>query len=333
MELENQEQAMDDETLAAGLGAAEILERGELPARSSAACQVVACRMPDGARRKLFCKFAPLGPARQPTHRFGVAYEAQVYDQVLAAWRSDVPRLHGALLDEATQTVALALEYLDSAASLHHGSHPKAGLMAAAEWIARFHRWGETATVPPFLHRYDTEFYRLWAQRASRCTSRLHERCSWLPDLCQRCQRRLPALLPPATIIHGEYHANNILVYEGRNVPFDWESAALAAGEIDLANLTWGWADELAALCKLQYCLTRWPQGTPGDFALRLTAARVFLSLRWLGESEDADGTDAQIADVEELRPLAEKLQDLDVRFRSGPGPAHPHVGDVCKLH
>src|SRR5208282_3481686 len=130
---------------------------------------------------------------------------------------------------------------LEGATLLQQVSQPKAGVMAAARWIARFHRWSETAAVPSFLHRYDTEFYRVWMQRAGRFSRRLHERYPWLPELCERCQRRLPALLPPATIIHGEYQADNILVHNGRNVSTDWESAALAAGEIDLASLTWGW--------------------------------------------------------------------------------------------
>ena len=73
-------------------------------------------------------------------------------------------------------------------------------------------------------------------------------------------------------------------------MPIDWESAALAAGEIDLASLTWGWDDDLASLCEQEYCLARWPDGTPDDFALRLTAARVFLHLRWLGDAEKRTG-------------------------------------------
>jgi len=95
-------------------------------------------------------------------------------------------------------------------------------------------------------------------------------------------------------------------------VSIDWESAALAAGEIDLANLTLGCDNDLVGLCEQQYCLTRWPDGTPQDFDLRLTAARVFLHLRWLGESEEEDGSESMISDVEELLPLAERLRDLD---------------------
>jgi hypothetical protein len=302
----------DDEILAAGLGAAAIVQRDGLPAAPGADREIVTCRTPDGSLRQLFCKFGPLAEASQPTYRFGVAYETQVYDQLLGAWADDVPRLHGAFLDNTTQTMGLALEYLDGATPLHLAPQPKEGLMAAARWIARFHRWSETAAVPPFLHRYDTEFYRVWAQRAGNFSRRLHEHYPWMAELCERCQRRLPALLPPATVIHGDYQAKHVLVYHGRNLPIDWESAALAAGEIDLASLTSGRDADLVSLCEQQYCLARWPDGTPDDFVLRLTAARVFFHLRRLGDSESASGSEETTVDLHGLLPLAERLRDLD---------------------
>jgi thiamine kinase-like enzyme len=267
--------------------------------------------MPNDGLRQLFCKFGPLAEPAPPCDRFGIAYESQVYDQLLSAWQDDVPRLHGAFLDGTTQTIGLALEYLDGAATLDQGSQAKACLTSAAGWIARFHRCSETAAVPAFLHRYDTEYYRVWMQRAGHFTRSAHEHYAWLPELCERCQRRLPALLPPAVIVHGDYQADNILVQRGRNVVVDWQSAALAAGEIDLASLTWGWDDDLVSLCEQEYCLARWPDGTPDDFALRLTAARVFLHLRWLGEPQD-DGLEVRPADVEALQPLAERLRELE---------------------
>ena len=175
--------------------------------------------------------------------------------------------------------------------------------------VSTLERVGGRAVV---LHRYDTEFYRVWMQRAGHFTRSLHERFSWLPELCERCQRRLPALLPPTAIIHGGYQADNILVYDGRNVTIDWESATLAAGEIDLASLTWSLDIDLAALCEQEYCLARWPDGRPGDFSLRLTAARVFLHVRRLGESEEEEGSEERIHNVEELLPLAERLRTVE---------------------
>ncbi len=57
---------LDIEVLAAGLGAAAIVQRGELPGMSSADCEIVTCRMPDGSLRQLFCKFGPLAEVQQP---------------------------------------------------------------------------------------------------------------------------------------------------------------------------------------------------------------------------------------------------------------------------
>ena len=302
------DRAVDDEMLAAGLGAAAILDRGEAPPSNRSECEIVTCRMPDGSRQRFFCKFGPLAEVAHPADRYGVAYEARVYDQLLSVWPGDVPHLHGAFVDAAKKKVGLALDYLDGNTPLHKLSQPKAGLGAAARWIARFHRYSESAAVPSFLHRYDTGFYQRWMERAARCARRLHEDCRWLTDLCQRCERRLPALLPPATIIHGEYQAVNILVHEGRNVAIDWKSAALAAGEIDLANLAWGWDDDLAGHCQEQYCLARWPDGTPDDFGLRLIAARIFLHLRRLAESESEGGADENAVSMDALLSLAEKL-------------------------
>ena len=310
-------EAIDNAVLAAGLGADAIVQRGELPAMSSENCEIVTCRMTDGCVKRLFCKFGPLEETAGPTHRYGLGYEARAYDELLPAWADDVPPLHGVFLDESSQTLVLALDYLENGTPLHQVWQPKADLGAAARWIARFHCWGETAVVPAFLRRYDTEFYRTWLRRAADFTRSLHPRYPWLQPLCERGLRRLPALLPPATIIHGEYQANNILVHRhpqagARIMPADWESAALAAGEIDLANLTWGWEDDVALHCEQQYCLARWPDGAPDDFALRLAAARVFLHLRWLGDAEAGEDMDAAISALDELAPLAERFAELD---------------------
>jgi CelD/BcsL family acetyltransferase involved in cellulose biosynthesis len=298
--------AMDDAVLAAGLGAEAIVARGELPIGSSTDCEIVTCRTSNERLLRLFCKFGRHGESP------GLAYEAQVYDELLHAWPGDVPPLHGLFLDDSTSRLVLALEYLKGGTPLDQVSQPKAGLLAAARWIARFHLWGETVSVPAFVRRCDTEFYRQWLRRVVDVSCRVQGRYPWLPALCERGMRRLPALLPPGTIIHGEYQANNILMCQGRNVAIDWDSAALGAGESDLANLTWGWDEDLASLCEQQYCLSRWPDGTPDDFDLRLAAARVFLHLRWLGDREGGNDVEAMTSSLDELAPLAAKFAELD---------------------
>ena len=196
---------LDIEMLAAGLGAAASLNVANCPARAvpTARSSPAACRT--AASGSCSASLVRWPKSQQPTHRFGVAYEAQVYDQLLPAWRDDVPRLHGAFLDETTQTIGLALDYLDGATPLQQVSQPKAGLMAAARWIARFHRWSETAAVPSFLHRYDTEFYRVWMQRAGHFTRRLHER---LP-LAAGALRALPAS-PACLVAAGDDHSRRV---------------------------------------------------------------------------------------------------------------------------
>ena len=62
------------------------------------------------------------------------------------------------------------------------------------------------------------------------------------PAVCQRADEFIAQLLAaPRTMIHGEFYPGNILYEKGRICPVDWESAAIAAGELDLAALTEGW--------------------------------------------------------------------------------------------
>ena len=298
--------------LAAGLGAAAIVQRGELPAMSSDNCEIVTCQMPDESVKRLFCKFGPLSEPVGPTHCFGLGYEARVYDEVLRVWADNVPPLHGVFLDEAAQVLVLALDYLEGGTPLHQVWQPKFDLGAAVAVDRPFpsaRRDGHRAGVsPPLRHRVLLHL----APPRGRLYAGLASALSVAAGIVRARLRRLPALLGPATIIHGEYQANNILVYGGRCVPTDWESAALAAGEIDLASLAWGWEDDIATHCEEQYCLVRWPDSTPDDFALRLTAARVFLHLRWLGDSEPGEDSESTITAVEELAPLAERFAELD---------------------
>ena len=87
-----------------------------------------------------------------------------------------------------------------------------------------------------------------------------------------------------ATIIHGEFYPHNVLLKSRVIYPIDWESAAIAASEIDLGTLTEGWSPEIAGPCEIEYQRARWPGGTPPEFYRRLAAARLYLSFRWLGE-------------------------------------------------
>ena len=90
-------------------------------------------------------------------------------------------------------------------------------------------------------------------------------------------------LLEADTIIHGEYYPKNILVHEGKIYPVDWESAAVAIGEIDFASLTEKWPQAIVQMCRDEYVRARWGQAAAPDFELKLMAAQLYLHFRWLG--------------------------------------------------
>ena len=125
-----------------------------------------------------------------------------------------------------------------------------------------------------------------WARRANRLFGNLQTRFPWLPTVCEEFGTLLPILLERATltVIHGEYYSPNTLYQDGICSPVDWQSAAIAAGEVDLASLTHSRPRELVQKCEREYCESRWPKGAPDDFQEILEAARVYMNLRWLGD-------------------------------------------------
>ena len=86
------------------------------------------------------------------------------------------------------------------------------------------------------------------------------------------------------TVIHGEFFSPNALNHNGVCSPVDWQSAAIAEGEVDLASLTHSRPRELVQKCESEYCKSRWTGGAPDDFEEALEAARVYMNLRWLGD-------------------------------------------------
>jgi len=66
----------------------------------------------------------------------------------------------------------------------------------------------------------------------------------------------------------------------------DWETAAIAPGEIDLATLTEGWPPEVSRQFEAEYQRARWPGGSPAGFQRNLDVARVYMQLRWLGDDD-----------------------------------------------
>src|SRR3989454_8070043 len=123
-----------------------------------------------------------------------------------------------------------------------------------------------------------------WARRTRELFAHLQNRFPWLLDLCDEFGTLTPRLLEaPRTVIHGEYFGLNIIYQNGTSWPADWQSAAIAPGEIDLASLTHSWPRPLVRKCEREYRRSRWPDGAPDDFPEILDAARAYMNFRWLG--------------------------------------------------
>ncbi len=273
--------------------------------------EILMCRFDNGSELQLFCKYSTDEHFDSHGHRGDVEYEAAVYRHLLDPLELSRPGFYGARTDPTTGQTWLFLEYLEHDFRLGKAPDPNA-MRLAARWIARFHALHEERLSRPslgFLNRYTNEYYRGWANRTGDLTSNVHDRFPWLPVVCERFPALIAHLLEqPATIIHGEYYSHNVIFRDGKIYPVDWQSAAIAVGEIDLAALTAAWPAETVEECVVEYRQTRWPRGCPASFQKTLDAARVYLDLRWLGDPSECNTPEGRLEYLEDLRALAERL-------------------------
>jgi thiamine kinase-like enzyme len=264
--------------------------------------EIFICRMPDGSVKKILMKRGsiPAQPSREP--RGGVPYEAEVYKKVLAPLAMSVPSLH-AITSTSSETI-LWMDYVDGANRLCEN----ASLPDAAAWIGEFHRRNEarTAELASLLPRYDLSYYVSWARRTADLAAPL--KLAWLPAVCsayEKIAEELANAVP--TIIHGEFYPNNILVCQNRQVvPVDWESAAIAMGEIDLASLIAGWSEDDSLACQRAYQQARWQGSAQDGFARRLQLAKLYMCLRWLSDRSQWGPHPQEL--FAELRRLVDQL-------------------------
>jgi hypothetical protein len=295
-----------------GEGAA-IVERRSNVLASRFGSEVITCRDDAGAIHRLLCKYGPTAAGSGSGHRGGVAYEGAVYRHALEPSGTGTARLW-AVRDENDEGLTwLMIDYFDGAERLNWDP---AAMLPATDWIARFHAVMQPRIDAPelaFLSRYDECYLAPWATRAIRRIGETgRRRFAWwsrLSDGFRECVELL--LAAPATVIHGEFYPSNVLQVGGAIRPVDWESAAVGAGEIDLASLIEGWPEKLARECVEHYRVTRWPVGAPASFERVLDAARVYLALRWLGDETVPDNKNfkrRERAHYDELDRVARRL-------------------------
>jgi Phosphotransferase enzyme family len=286
----------------------KILEREPSGLISTFFNEIVTCRLADGGVRRLLLKRGAPDPDPTYGHRGGPPYEAEVYRRVLEPLCTSAPRLHAVDTDPATGETSLLIDYLADATTLKHSGLET--LLHAARWIGTFHRLNESRVsgLRGAITEYDAAYYLGWVQRTLDFTRDLH--LPWLPAVCSCYESVIGELTAsPTTIIHGEYYPMNILVSGDMIAPVDWESAAIAAGEIDLSSLAEGWDDEEVNALMAEYQLARWPNGVPLGFERRLVIAGMYLMFRWLGDRPEwITGEEAE-RQFSNLRKLSERLE------------------------
>jgi len=274
--------------------------------------EIVTFRLRDGRERHVLCKRASRQNHDDHGHRGGIAYEAGVYRELLRRLPVSAPRFFGTYVDSATGETWLFIEYLEKAVGIEEAPVPATALGLAARWIGGFHALAEVRVLHPStrsLHTYDDEYYLRWVRRTSLLAGDWHRRLGWLAALCERMEGFVRVLSAwPTTVIHGEYVPHNVLVRSDNVYPIDWESAAIAFGEIDLASLVDKWPPEVERACEREYQRARWPGGEPSDFARRLDTARLYWDFRWLGDRPEWTASEKVGARFEHLRATAERL-------------------------
>jgi hypothetical protein len=249
--------------------------------------EIVRCTFVDGRRVELLCKYSAGKQSDSGGHRGGVAYEAMVYRCLLGPLGVSTARFYGEYTEPGTGDHWLFVEYLGTAVRADEAPDPAGALLAGARWAGELQtlaqREPEIASVP--LTEYTIDYYVHWARRTREFGAARADDYPWLADVCRGFEEIARAFAGPDSVIHGEYTPHNLLVDDGVIRPVDWESAARALGEIDVAGLTEGWPDDVASACVEEYQRVRWPDGAPANASERLDFARVYWALRWLGHS------------------------------------------------
>ncbi len=292
----------------------KILKRRRNINSSTFASEIVTCRLHQGNDLLLLCKYGGEHDDNVYGHKGGVAYEAAVYEYLLKPLRISTPKFYGSHEELSARRTWLVIEYLNTSERLSITADTTAAITAAARWIGNFHRATFMTThlrkASHTFNTYNVDYYLGWARRTLAFAEVLHDRFPWLSPVCEQFEAVAKELLAaPQTAIHGEYYPKNILFRRGVVYPVDWESLALAPGEIDLASLTEGWPAEIVRRCEREYRSARWPNGAPPSFDRTLAVARLYLTLRWLGDRPDWTIAKRHLCHFRQLRSIAEQLE------------------------
>lgn len=302
--------ALDDEGVV-------VLDRRPNVYAASFPTEVLACRLTNQKEVRLFCKYDLGTRDGSHGHRLGVAYEAEVYRELLAATGVSTPRFYGAWTDTTGNQAFLAIEYMNGAHRLNKSPDSSRSVVRAATWLAEFQRLVARRGLElprSSTRRQGRDYYLGWSRRAAEYATRAGLPEVELELVREGFERSLDLLTEGELVaVHGELYPDNVLVHRECIRPIDWESAAMAVGEIDLASLVEGWAPDVLDACCAAYAGVRWPDGPPPDFTSRLDMARAYLHFRWIADRSSAPDRIRSAWRAQQLRSIGVRLGFLPV--------------------
>lgn len=292
--------------------AREPIRRGTFPK------EILTLRTADGGQRRVMVKYAAGTGHDDHGHRAGVAYECTVYSELLGPLGIERPEFLGVYAGDGPGHEWMFLEFLEGARRLTK-SRTEGVLERAAAWLGTFHAACEASAPGEKIRRFGEDYYVGWVHRARAAGEALgvtddamRAAWPWAREVVSEW------LAEPDTVAHTEYYPNNILVVDGEIHPVDWESAALAPGELDLASLTDGWSGEVVDRCLDTYRNVRWAGRRPEGHQSRLIAARAYLHCRWLAREADKGRLSASNLRFQRLRELADQAHVHGRQRREG---------------
>jgi aminoglycoside phosphotransferase (APT) family kinase protein len=176
--------------------------------------------------------------------------EARFYQELAGEMKISVPKTHHAAYDEDSGDVTIVLEDLgdlqwpDAMAEM-----PLDQCRTAIETIARMHAqwWNhpriEADWLTPFTNRGSRAQDAEILDKSFEIVAKLSVECDYLVECMKIVRRHMPKLpgeLPrenPVTLIHGDFHPNNITIRDGSTVLFDWQIVERGSPLTDVVNM------------------------------------------------------------------------------------------------
>ena len=158
--------------LRVALGDAEalVLDRRPNAYVATFPAEIVTCRLADKQVVRLFCKHESGASDGSHGHRLGVAYEAEVYRQLLARAGVSTPRFYGGGPTEQGTTPSLSSSTWTTPFGSTRPGTRRLSLLRTAVWIAKFQLLvtQRRLELPRSLaRRHGHDYYLGWSQRAA----------------------------------------------------------------------------------------------------------------------------------------------------------------------